>query len=262
MQSELELLGLSGKKALVLGGGQGMGEGIALLFARVGVDVAVVDRELERAESVAVRARAYGRTAIALRADVLDDGALVEVMAQAEVALGGLDILITIVGLATFKAALDLTMDDWDQDQRRNLRYVFLAAQTFAASVRKRGGRGAITSLSSMSGVRSAAGHAGYGAAKYALVNLVRTLAVEWAPYGIRVNAVTPGSIATPSFPDTAETREIMRHSLVPMRRSGSIDEICRSMLFLSSDMAAYVTGHNLLVDGGWGAANLFRFDG
>jgi NAD(P)-dependent dehydrogenase (short-subunit alcohol dehydrogenase family) len=87
----------------------------------------------------------------------------------------------------------------------------------------------------------------------------VRTLAVEWAPYGIRVNAVTPGSIATPNFPDTAESQEILRTSLVPMRRSGTIDEITGPLLFLSSDLAAYITGHNLWVDGGWGAANLFR---
>jgi NAD(P)-dependent dehydrogenase (short-subunit alcohol dehydrogenase family) len=88
---------------------------------------------------------------------------------------------------------------------------------------------------------------------------MVRTLAVEWAPNGIRINAVTPGSISTPNFPDSEQTREIMRNSLVPMGRSGTIDELCGAMLFLSSDMASYVTGHNLWVDGGWGAANLFR---
>jgi 2-deoxy-D-gluconate 3-dehydrogenase len=162
--------------------------------------------------------------------------------------------------MATFKPALDLTMQDWDDDQRRNLRYVFLAAQTFARHARVRSRPGVITCISSMSGVRSAAGHAAYGAAKDALLNMVRTLAVEWAPYAIRINAVTPGSIATPNFPDSEQTREIMRNSLVPMGRSGTIDELCRPILFLCSDMASYVTGHNLWVDGGWGAANLFRF--
>jgi len=253
-----DLLGLAGKKALVLGGGQGMGEGIALLFARSGVDVAVVDRELKRAEAVAGRVREAGTHAVSLAADVRDDDALVAVVKEAEAALKGLDILVTVVGMATFKPALELTMRDWDEDQRRSLRYVFLAAQTFARCARSRGTPGVVTCISSMSGVRSAAGHAAYGAAKYGLINLVRTLAVEWAPHGIRINAVSPGSISTPNFPDSAETREIMRKSLVPMKRNGTIDEICRPMLFLCSDMASYVTGHNLLVDGGWGAANLF----
>lgn len=259
MPNDKDLLGLTGKKALVLGGGQGIGEGIALLFASSGVDVGIVDRELDRAESVAARVRAAGTVAVALEADVLDDNQLVSRIKDAETALNGLDLLVTVVGMATFKPALELTMEEWDRDQRRNLRYVFLAAQTFAQCARARNAPGVITCISSMSGVRSAAGHAAYGAAKYALVNLVRTLAVEWAPCRIRINAVTPGSIATPNFPDTAETREIMRNSLVPMRRSGTIEEICLPMLFLSSDMATYITGHNLCIDGGWGAANLFR---
>lgn len=258
MTTDLDLLGLAGKRALVLGGGQGIGEGISLLLARCGVDVAVADREPARAQTVALRARAAGVRSLPLEVDVLDDGRLVSGMRGADAELGGLDILVTVVGMATFKPALELSMEEWDRDQGRNLRYVFLAARTFAESARARGAPAAMTCISSMSGVRSAAGHAAYGAAKYGLVNLVRSLAVEWAPHRIRINAVTPGSIATPNFPDTPETREVMRKSLVPMKRSGTIDEVCRPILFLCSDMAAYVTGHNLWVDGGWGAANLF----
>jgi len=203
--------------------------------------------------------RASGVSALPLRADVTHDGELTAAIKSADGALGGIDILVTVVGMATFKPAVDLSMEDWDLDQRRNLRYVFLAARTFVEAARARGRGGVITCISSMSGVRSAAGHAAYGAAKNGLVNLVRTLAVEWAPYDVRINAVTPGSIATPNFPDSPESREILRNSLVPMRRSGTIDEITRPLLFLSSDLATYITGHNLWVDGGWGAANLFR---
>jgi len=255
-----DLLGLSGKKALVLGAGQGIGEGMALLLARAGVHIALVDQVLERVMAVATRAKTHGVTAAALAADVREDAQLVRVIDDADRALAGLDILITVVGMATFKPALELTMQDWDEDQCRNVRYAFLAAQTFARHARLRSRPGVITCISSMSGVRSAAGHAAYGAAKDAMLNMVRTLAVEWAAHGIRINAVTPGSISTPSFPDSEQAREIMRASLVPMGRSGTIDELCRAMLFLCSDMASYVTGHNLWVDGGWGAANLFRF--
>lgn len=259
MTFDQDLLGLAGKRALVLGAGQGIGEGIALMFARAGAFVALIDRELARAETVATRVRLAGVAAFALHADVTNDDSLVVAVKNADTVMGGVDIMVTVVGMATFKPALELTMEDWDLDQRRNLRYVFLASRTFVERARERGQGGAITCISSMSGVRSAAGHAAYGAAKEALVNLVRTLAVEWAPYGVRINAVTPGSIATPNFPDSPESREILRNSLVPMRRSGTIDEISGPLLFLSSNLASYVTGHNLWVDGGWGAANLFR---
>jgi NAD(P)-dependent dehydrogenase (short-subunit alcohol dehydrogenase family) len=154
---------------------------------------------------------------------------------------------------------LNLTAADWDKDYRLNIRYLFLAAQLFARSAIARGVPGAITCLSSMSGVRSGAGHAAYGAMKAGIVNLASTLAVEWADHGIRVNAVTPGTIITPKFPDSPEAAAYLRASLVPMRRSGSVNDIARAILFLSSEMAAYTTGHNLMVDGGWNAANLFR---
>jgi NAD(P)-dependent dehydrogenase (short-subunit alcohol dehydrogenase family) len=260
MANGTDLLGLSGKKALVLGGGQGIGAGMALLLSEVGAHIALVDQLPERAETVATQVRARGCTTVVIKADVRDDEQLVSAFNEADASLGGVDILITVVGMATFKPSLELTIQEWDEDQRRNLRYVFLAAQTFARGVRARGASGVITCISSMSGVRSAAGHAAYGAAKEALLNLVRTLAVEWAPYRIRINAVTPGSISTPNFPESEQTREIMRNSLVPMGRSGTIAELCQPMLFLCSDMASYITGHNLWVDGGWGAANLFRF--
>lgn len=254
-----ELLGLRGKKALVLGGGQGMGEGIAQLLARAGAHVALVDREVERAAAVAARLRQSAGRLVALRADVCNDAELVEVISEADKQLQGLDILVAIVGMATFKPSLELSMAEWDLDQQRCLRYVFLASQSVARLISARQGSGAIVCISSMSGVRSAVGHAAYGSAKSALLNLVRTLAVEWAPYRIRVNAVTPGSISTPNFPDSPQVRDIMSNSLVPMRRNGTIDEVCRPILFLCSEMSAYVTGHNLLVDGGWNAANLFR---
>src|SRR5437868_989565 len=133
--SEGELLGLRGKRALVLGGGQGIGEGLGLLLARHGVRVGLVDRELARAGAVAAKA---GGGARAFHADVLDDGALAAVIQEADKAFGGLDILACIVGMATFKPALELTAEDWDTDHRRCLRYVFLASQALAkASIRR-----------------------------------------------------------------------------------------------------------------------------
>ena len=108
-----------------------------------------------------------------------------------------------------------------------------------------------------MSGLQSAPHHAAYGAAKAGLVSLVRTMAVEWAPHGIRVNCIAPGSIITPRIPDTPELREQTSQGLIPMKRRGTTDEIGKAAVFLLSDLASYVTGHTLPVDGGWMSAFL-----
>ena len=117
-----DLLGLFNRKALVLGAGQGIGEGIALLLARAGVHVALVDQEAERATAVAERARTHGVTATVIAADVRDDERLVRAIGEADQAHGGLDILVTVVGMATFKPALALTMQDWDDAQWEAMR--------------------------------------------------------------------------------------------------------------------------------------------
>jgi NAD(P)-dependent dehydrogenase (short-subunit alcohol dehydrogenase family) len=257
--TQTDLFNLSGKAAIVLGAGQGMGEATAMLLAEVGVRVAIIDLESARAIGVRDSITRRGGHAVAIEADVLDDSSLAEAYREAQEQLGGLDIMVAIVGEAIFKSALNLTGADWDRDYRLNIRYLFLAAQHFARMLIARKTSGVITCMSSMSGVRSGGGHAAYGAMKAGIVNLARTLAVEWADHGIRVNTVTPGTIITPKFPNSPEVAEYIRHSLIPMRRSGSVHDIAKAVLFLSSDMAAYTTGHNLLVDGGWDAANLFR---
>ena len=117
---------------------------------------------------------------------------------RAEAELGGLDLMVTVVGQAQYAPLLELTGDQWDLDHRRNLRYFFVAARAVAASLVRRKQPGVIVGITSVSGLQSAPKHAAYGAAKAGLVNLVKSMAVEWAPYGIRVNAVAPGSITTP----------------------------------------------------------------
>jgi NAD(P)-dependent dehydrogenase (short-subunit alcohol dehydrogenase family) len=149
-----------------------------------------------------------------------------------------------------------MTPADWDFEQRRNLRYVFFVAQAFAKDLLAAGKPGAIVSIASVSGMQGAVSHAPYGAAKAGVINLVKTLAVEWGRHNIRVNAIAPGTIITPRLPDSPAQQEAMRKSLIPMRRRGTTEEIGRAVLFLSSDLASYVTGHTLPVDGGWMAAN------
>jgi NAD(P)-dependent dehydrogenase (short-subunit alcohol dehydrogenase family) len=253
------LFGLRGKAALVIGGGQGMGETTSLLLAKMGCKVAVVDISTERAERVARSVRELGSASCALTADILDENHITRVVHQAETELEGLDAMIGIVGQAQYAPLLEMTGEQWDLDHRRNLRYFFVAAREVAASLVRRSKPGAIVGIASVSGLQSAPKHAAYGAAKAGLVNLVKSMAVEWAPHGIRVNAVAPGSITTPRRPDSPERQREMAESAIPMQRRGTTDDVGKAALYLISDMAGYVTGHTLAVDGGWMAASLYR---
>jgi len=253
-----ELLGLEGKKALVIGGGQGMGESISTLLARAGADVVVLDRERDRAERVAGTIAKFGRKAVPITADMLDPARNVAAIAEAEKALGGMDVLVSIVGQALFTPLLDMALEEWDFDHNRNLRYFFVAAQAAAQSMVKRGKPGAMACVASADGLFGAIHHASYGAAKAGLIHLVKTMAVEWAPYEIRVNAVAPGTINTPRLPETPASRQFVADSLLPMKHAGVPDDIGKALLFFVSNMAPYVTGQTLFVDGGWNAANLF----
>ena len=253
-----DLLGLDGKKVIVIGGGRGMGESIATLLARAGADLAILDIEEDRAERVAASVAKFGRKAVPLKADVLVPDAAIAAIATAEAELGGLDAMVSIVGQALFKPLLDMSIDDWDFDHRRNLRYFFVAATEVARSLIKRDRPGALACVASVDGVFGAIHHGSYGAAKAGLIHLVRTMALEWAPHAIRVNAVAPGTINTPRLPETPASKKFIEDSLLPMARAGEPDDIGKALLFLLSNMSSYITGQTIFVDGGWTAANLF----
>ena len=249
------LFQLEGKSALIVGGGQGMGESIAKLLARVGCRVAVADIVKERAEQVAATVADLGQTSTAIVSNVLDETQAKYIVERAEQDLGGLDMLVTTVGQASFNSILDMTPEQWDHDHHKNLRYFLFIAREVARTLMAHGKSGSIVCISSVGGIQSAPNHASYGAAKAGLMNLVRTMAVEWAPHNIRVNAISPGSIITPRIPATPERVERTRRGLIPTGRLGTTDEVGKAALFLLSDLASYVTGHTLLVDGGWMAA-------
>jgi 3-oxoacyl-[acyl-carrier protein] reductase len=258
MTDETSFFGLAGKNALIIGGGQGMGESSALFLSRAGCDVALVDLLPERADAVGQKVSALGRQAFTVAGDVLDDAQVPRIIAEAEEKLGGLDIMVSIVGAAVWGSLLDTTATVWDQQMHLNLRYFFLASREAAQSFIRRGQSGAIVGIASVDGQRAAPMRGAYGAAKAGLISLVQTMAVEWAPHRIRVNAIAPGHIVTPRLFDTPQRAERYAGSLLPMRQRGTPDDIGRAALFLASDMARYITGTTLDVDGGLLAANLF----
>jgi NAD(P)-dependent dehydrogenase (short-subunit alcohol dehydrogenase family) len=256
------LFGLEGKRMIVVGGGLGMGEATCRLLADLGCNVAVLDIVPERAERVAAIVSAKGVQGLPVICDVRDDAGLVAAIADTERELGPLDGMATIVGMAFMSSALEATMDDWDSEHRRNLRYIYLAAREVARSLVARGAPGAMASVASVDGLRAATNHAAYGAAKAGVINLAKSLAGEWSQYGIRFNVVAPGAMATPRAPvrSPESEREMMR--LVPMRRRGTVDDIAKALVFLLSDMAPYVTGQILAVDGGFTAVGPLDYSG
>jgi 3-oxoacyl-[acyl-carrier protein] reductase len=252
------LFGLEGKRFLVLGGGQGMGEASARLLTSLGAAVAVLDKVPDRAERVAGELTRSGATAMAFVADVTDDDALTSIIERVGREFGPLDGMATVIGMAAFSPLVEMTMETWDLEQQRNVRYFFLAAREVARGLLQRQAPGSIVCVSSVDGVRSAPSHGGYGAAKAGLINLVKTMAVEWSPHGIRVNVVAPGAIITPRIPHTGEEGEARMTANVPMRRRGAVEDIAKAVAFFLSDMSTYVTGQTLAVDGGFLAINPF----
>ncbi len=258
MSQEASFFGLTGKKALIVGGGQGMGESTALFLARAGCDVGLMDVVPARADAVGQKIAALGRRSFTIAGDVLDDGQIQPIIADAEAKLGGLDLMVSIVGAAAWGSLLEISAEMWDQQMHLNLRYFFLVAKAVAQSLIRRGKPGAIVGIASVDGQRASPMRGAYGAAKAGLINLVQTMAVEWAPQNIRVNAIAPGHIVTPRLYDTPQRADAYAASLIPARARGTTDDIGKAALFLASDMARYITGTTLDVDGGLLAANLF----
>lgn len=250
------LLGLDGKVAMVVGGGQGLGEANALHLARAGCAVAVVDIEADRAERVAASVRELGRPATAIVADVLDPAAVGAAVDATERSLGGLDVVVAVVGASKFGGILELTVDEWDRDQARNLRYLFALTQASARSFVRRSVPGVIVATATAGVADSMPYRSSYGAAKAGVVHFVRSMAVELGEYGIRINAVAPGLTVTPRVagkmsPDVVATEQ----ARIPLGRIGTPDDVARVVVFLASDLARHVTGATLPVDGGSTAA-------
>lgn len=250
------LFGLEGKRILVLGGGLGIGEATTRLLADLGCHVAIADRELDRAERVAAEVGTRV-DALPIAIDVLDDAALVAMVARVERDFGPLDGMVTVIGMAAWASLLDTDFETWDLDHRRNLRFFFVAAREVARHLIARGAPGAIACVGSMDGARAAPYHGSYGAAKAGLSNLVKTMSNEWAPHGIRANVVAPGAIITPRVPHMGDM-EATYFDRIPLKRRGTPEDIAGALVFLLSDMASYITGETLGVDGGILAAYPF----
>lgn len=248
---------LKDKVAIVWGGGQGMGRSSALRLAEAGCRIAVVDVERDRAEHVCDEIRIAGSRAIPLVADITQEDQVHAAVDASNRELGVVDCMVTVVGMAFWKPLLDVDAEDWEKAFAVNLKSFFYTARSVARSLVAHDKQGAVVGICSVSGLQSAPLHGPYGAAKAGLANLVRTMAVEWGPK-IRINAIAPGAIRTPRLAFTQEALDMFKQR-VGLERPGETDEIGKVALFLASDLASYVTGHTIPVDGGWMAEYLIR---
>ncbi|MDP3974705.1 MAG: SDR family NAD(P)-dependent oxidoreductase [Candidatus Jorgensenbacteria bacterium] len=247
---------LTGKVALVTGARRGMGKADALALAAQGAKVVVSDINAEECEVVAEEIRAKGGEAFALKLDVSDAADVNRAFDSAIAQFGRLDILVNNAGIFAPKPALEMTESEWDRTIDINLKGQFLCAQRAAKEMAKNKW-GRIINIASIAsgqvGVGIALG-AHYTASKGGILGMTETMAIEFAPLGINVNAIGPGAIDTPMISAANMSKEAMAELLagIPLKRMGTPEEIAAAVVFLASNEASYVTGATFFVDGGW----------
>ncbi len=243
---------LAGRTALVTGAGKGLGRAIALGFAGEGANVVLMARTRADLDAVAREVEALGRQALVAVADATDSRQVEAAVEQAVAHFGRVDVLAHAAGGSLRKPSVDVTDEEWDAVIAANLSSTFKVCRAVGRRMLAQGG-GSIINLSSTAGMRGRAGNAPYSAAKAAVINLSRALAMEWAPQGVRVNVLAPGRFLTPlteaemSVPEkyAAFVRQ------VPLGRIGRPEEIQDIAVWLASDASAYVTGSTITLDGG-----------
>jgi glucose 1-dehydrogenase len=255
------LRGLKGKNVLVTGGSSGIGQAIAVRFAEYGANVAInylrrpeeAQGTEEQVQACITKVQQEGVQDVLVRGDVSQEDDVVKMVGEAVDGLGGLDVLVNNAGIQISRPSDELSSEDFDKVLAVNLRGAFMCAREAIRHFLAEEKPGSIINISSVHQLIPKPNYLGYSTSKGGMQNLTRTLALEYAAKGIRVNGVGPGATVTPInrawIDDPEKRRQVEEH--IPMQRAGDADEMAGVTAFLASDDAAYITGQTIFVDGG-----------
>ncbi len=249
----MSLFTLKGKVAIVTGGNKGLGKTIALTLAEAGADIAIVGRNHELNRQTAAEIEQLGRRAVGYSVDLYNIPAIPELMGKIADHFGRIDILVNNAGTSTTKRAIEVIEEEWDSVMDLNAKSLFFCCQA-AAKVMIAQGAGKIINIASIAGAVGEVGISPYTASKGAVINLTRSLALEWVRHGIHVNAIGPAYIKTDLNAQQLDNPKVLDKIIekTPMRRLGQAEEMSGTVLLLASEASSYITGQTFFVDGGW----------
>jgi NAD(P)-dependent dehydrogenase (short-subunit alcohol dehydrogenase family) len=244
----------TGKRtAFVTGASYGIGAATALALARAGFDVAVAATRVENLSDVVAQLEAVSARVVPVALNLRSHSNIEQAIATVTDAFGRVDVLVNNAGISNRKAAVEITPEEWEAVMQTNLTGTFFMCQQMGRHLVRGGRPGSIVNMASTHGVVGMAQRLIYGTSKAAIIHMTKMLAIEWAQHGIRVNAIAPGTVETPSraaFLADPKTRETMLNR-VPLHRFGTAEEVAAAVCYLVSPEAAYITGHTLMMDGG-----------
>lgn len=248
-----EVFGLAGKTAVVTGGASGLGKGMAAALASAGANIVLVDVQPGFEGADTRELSAHGTEVLALSGDVTDGAFLAKTLAKVLAQFGRVDILVCAAGRPLRKNAFESTDADFDALMAVNVKAVFQWNRAFGRHMIERG-KGVIINIASQGAFSALAGRPLYAASKASIVQLTKTLAVDWIKFGVRVNAIAPGLMDTPFIAEMKQdpariARDVAR---IPAGRLGRPEDLAGAVLLLASDASAYIVGQTLIVDGGW----------
>ncbi|NRA00456.1 MAG: glucose 1-dehydrogenase [Myxococcales bacterium] len=248
---------LTDQVAIVTGGGQGIGEGIALAFARFGADVVIADKNAEAGERVAAAVTEIGRRGLAITTDIREFDQVQALVDQTMSDFGRLDILVNNAGGVRYSPFLDLGQRGWHKHTALNFDGLFGPTDAAVRAMIKGGRGGSVINVASIEALRAAPNYSVYAACKAGMLNFTRTLALELSEHSIRVNGIAPDVVMTPHLLEYEQQRSDQsggaesRSRGIPLGRDGTPEDCAGACVFLASAMAAYITGITLSVDGG-----------
>ncbi len=263
MKSIAELLDLKGKTAIVTGGAVGIGFGISSRLIEAGANVTIADISQGNLKTAQQKLNSTSRQVAYIQADISKEQDVNKIIKQTLSSFGSIDILINNAGIYPSTLVTDMTLEDFDRVLSVNLKSVFMTTRAIAKQMIKKKKGGKIINITSIDALHpSSAGLAHYDASKHGVWGFTKNVALELAPHNILVNAVAPGGIATPGtqstqkpgqLPKGVDMRKMLEDFLsrIPMRRMGEPDDIGKAVLFLASDLSSYMTGSQIVVDGG-----------